>query len=259
MTDAPMGRPPAPTAACGPAPPPRLFLVSEHTLLLRWLAVIDPVQHARILATRDRLQAHFAEAIEATVPTYSELAIHLRPPFKARALAKHLEAGAFRWPDETVDASPLREVTLPVCYEPDVAPDLSTLAERHGMTPDEVIARHTAPWYRVYFLGFLPGFAYLGGMDPALATPRLAQPRPRVPAGSVGIAGAQTGVYPSASPGGWNLIGRTPRVLFRPRDDGQDAARGEGKAGALLRPGDAVRFVAIDRATFDRMLAERAG
>lgn len=124
-----------------------------------------------------------------------------------------------------------RTVVLDVTYD---GPDLAGVAELTGLSPDEVIARHTGRAYEVAFLGFTPGFPYLLGLDPALAVPRLASPRTSVPAGSVGIGGEQTGVYPTATPGGWRLIGRTDAVLF-------DVSRDDP---ALLRAGDVVRFQA---------------
>lgn len=128
--------------------------------------------------------------------------------------------------------------SIPVTYD---GPDLARVAAAHDLTVPEVIARHTAPLYRVHLLGFAPGFAYLGALDPRLHTPRLATPRPRVPAGAVAIGGEHTGIYPVASPGGWNLIGRTTATLF---DPGRPEAEG-GEAKFLLRPGDQVRFVAV--------------
>jgi len=126
--------------------------------------------------------------------------------------------------------------TIPVTYD---GPDLPRVAEASGLTVGQVVALHLAPTYRVYLLGFAPGFPYLGGLDARLRTPRHASPRPRVPAGSVAIGGEHTGIYPAASPGGWNLIGRTSVVLF-------DPARGTpGGEDAMffLQPGDAVKFV----------------
>jgi KipI family sensor histidine kinase inhibitor len=109
-----------------------------------------------------------------------------------------------------------------------------------------VVRRHAAPVYRVHFLGFTPGFPYLGGLDPRLATPRLDSPRARIPAGSVAIGGVQTGVYPVESPGGWRIVGRTPLRLFDPR----------WPAPFLLAPGDGLRFVPVDDAAFDAIAAE---
>jgi KipI family sensor histidine kinase inhibitor len=125
-----------------------------------------------------------------------------------------------------------RRVTIPVEYGGAGGPDLEDVARRSGLTPDEVIARHAAGIYTVLFLGFSPGFAYLGGLDPGLHCPRLERPRPMVPAGSVGIAGAQTAVYPSATPGGWRIIGRTTLTLFDPK----------AQPMTLLDRGDEVRF-----------------
>lgn len=124
-----------------------------------------------------------------------------------------------------------RLVEIPVRYD---GPDLADVAAHCGLTPDEVVRRHAAAEYIVYFIGFQPGFAYLGGLDESLQTPRRAEPRTAVPAGSVGIGGAQTGIYPLATPGGWQLIGRTALPLFDPQSE----------PPTLLAPGDRLRFVA---------------
>lgn len=129
--------------------------------------------------------------------------------------------------------TPSRTHELAVSYGGADGPDLADLGERLGCAPREIVERHLAREYRVYFLGFAPGFAYLGDLDPALHVPRRAQPRTRVPAGSVAIAGSQTAVYPATLPGGWHLIGRTQSRLFDPN----------GEPPVLLRPGDRVRFV----------------
>lgn len=127
-----------------------------------------------------------------------------------------------------------RRVEIPVRYGGEDGPDLAAVATHCGLTPEEVVRRHTATDYVVYFIGFQPGFAYLGGLDEALHTPRRAEPRVTVPAGSVGIGGAQTGIYPLATPGGWQLIGRSRLPLFDP----------QAEPPTLLAPGDRVRFVA---------------
>lgn len=138
-------------------------------------------------------------------------------------------------------------VTIPVCYGGQFGPDLDDVAAHTGLSPDEVIALHSEPLYLVYMIGFTLGFPYLGGMNPRIATPRLATPRTVVPAGSVGIAGNQTGVYPSASPGGWRLIGRTHLRLADPSAD----------PPCLLRAGNRIRFVPVDESTYYSMGGDR--
>jgi inhibitor of KinA len=132
-------------------------------------------------------------------------------------------------------------VELPVFYGGDHGPDMAFVAEHSKMSPEEVAALHASAEYLVHAIGFTPGFPYLGGLPEALRTPRRDTPRARVPAGSVAIGGAQTGVYSVESPGGWQIIGRTPVRLFRPQE----------KQPALLRPGDRVRFKPISKAEFE--------
>jgi KipI family sensor histidine kinase inhibitor len=138
------------------------------------------------------------------------------------------------WPQLAAASIEGRRIEIPVAYGGEHGPDLAEVAAHTGLAPEEVVRRHSAGDYVVYLLGFLPGFAFMGGLAPELATPRRASPRVAVPAGSVGIGGEQTGIYPLPSPGGWQLIGRTSLRLFDP-----DAAE-----PTLLRPGDRVRFVA---------------
>ena len=133
-----------------------------------------------------------------------------------------------------------RHVEIPVCYGGEFGPDLEDVASMHGISPERVIELHTSATYLVYFLGFTPGFAYLGELPPELVTPRLPSPRRRVPAGSVGIAANQTGVYPFETPGGWRLLGRTPVSMFRTDRDGL----------SLLSIGDRVRFAPVSREQF---------
>lgn len=176
------------------------------------------------------------------------------------SVAVHYEPGPGRMQNEVVTAlrsvlanrSALelpapRLVEIPVCYGGDLGPDLEELASAHDLTPSEVIALHTAGEYLVYMVGFMPGFAYLGGLPEQLVTPRRTSPRTVVPAGSVGIGGQQTGVYPLDSPGGWNLIGRTPIEMF-------DIRREES---TLLASGDRVRFCQISRREFDNWSGPR--
>jgi inhibitor of KinA len=140
-------------------------------------------------------------------------------------------------------AAPHAVVRIPVCYGGELGPDLDGVAAFGSVSTDEVIALHSAPTYRVFMLGFVPGFAYMGVVDARIAAPRRPTPRVRVPAGSVGIAGVQTGIYPTETPGGWQLIGRTPVKPF-------DARR---EKPFLMKAGDSVQFYPIDRAEFERL------
>lgn len=144
------------------------------------------------------------------------------------------------------EADRRRIIEIPVCYGGDLGPDLAFVAQHAGMTEDEVVAVHSGTDYLINMLGFLPGFAYLGGLDERLHTPRLDSPRTRIPAGSVGIGGAQTGVYPLASPGGWQLIGRTP---VRPYDPDREPP-------ILYEAGDYLRFVPVSRQRYDEIEQE---
>ncbi len=132
-------------------------------------------------------------------------------------------------------------IDIPACYDPAVAPDLKSVCEQLGLSPEKFIEAHTASTHVVDMLGFMPGFAYIGGLNPALSVTRLDEPRQRVAAGSIGIAGKQTGIYPFAGPGGWRLIARTPLQLFDP----------EGDPPALLKPLQQVRFVPISLSEFE--------
>ncbi|WP_303797764.1 5-oxoprolinase subunit PxpB [Alicyclobacillus macrosporangiidus] len=139
---------------------------------------------------------------------------------------------------------PPREVRIPVCYGGEFGPDLGVVASHNGLTEDEVIAIHSQGEYLVYMIGFAPGFPYLGGLSERIATPRRSTPRVSIPAGTVGIAGMQTGVYPISTPGGWQLIGRTPVRLFRPEQD----------PPTLLQAGDIVRFDPISPDEYQALL-----
>ena len=182
------------------------------------------------LAERARLMPHVVEV----VPGMNNLTI-VFDPLEAdyEALAAQLESG---WDAAEAADMDSAEIEIPVRYGGADGPDLAALAEHTGLSVDEVVKRHTQAEYIVFFLGFQPGFAYLGGLDPALAMPRRAEPRLAVPAGSVGIGGVQTGIYPAASPGGWQLLGRTELKLF-------DPAR---NPPTLMQPGDRVRFTALE-------------
>ncbi len=224
---------------------PDLVFAGECTLYAVYPDRIDPRVNARVLALFRGLRERALPGIVELVPSYRALMISFDPvAIDDEALARLvIDTAATARPDGVER----RTITLPVAYGGAHGPDLEAVARHAGLSTDVVIDRHTRPLYDVFFLGFTPGFPFLGGLEPSLATPRRATPRPRVAAGSVGIAGAQTGVYPVSSPGGWNIIGRTPVALF-------DHQRGVD-AAVLLQPGDHIRFQPIDPASFDARMA----
>jgi inhibitor of KinA len=201
-----------------------------------------------ILQATRQLEAAAIPGVIELAPAYTTIGIFFDPArietFDALrasiegALQRNLEPARARAGDESI-------IDVPVCYETEFAPDFSEVARHTGLTAEEVIRRHASAIYRVSCVGFTPGFPYLSGLPPELATPRRASPRKEIPAGAVAIGGTQTGIYPRKSPGGWNIIGRTPLRLF-------DVER---NPPALFRAGDIVRFRKISRQEFDALSA----
>ncbi|MFM4718109.1 5-oxoprolinase subunit PxpB [Aeromonas bivalvium] len=212
----------------------RLYPLGERALVLETGLGADLIGQRRVwwLAQRLREQGG-SERLEEIVPGMNNLTLVFDPEVTDPTSLGLWLTELWRQGEE-LDYRP-RGREIPVHYGGEWGPDLEEAARHCGLTPAELVARHSGGDYRVYFLGFQPGFAYLGGLAPALAVPRRREPRLKVPAGSVGIGGAQTGIYPAASPGGWQLIGRTDLTLF-------DHERDEP---SYLLPGDRVRFVPL--------------
>lgn len=211
-----------------------------------YLAFGEAIGHdvaRRLLAAARTLQTASLPGIRDIVPGYGSLFVEFDP---LRWSADELAAAIGGLPEPDASTFAERPVRIPVCYGGDFGPDLEDVARAARMTGEEAAALHAGRTYDVYFIGFTPGFGFMGEVDPRIALGRLQSPRLAVPAGSVGIAGRQTGVYPVASPGGWRIVGRTPLRLYRPETD----------APILLRPGDRVRFEAISPAEFARIAAE---
>ena len=227
---------------------PSVETPSECTLLLRFGDHIDASCNARVHAAARALRASAIPGLLELVPAYATLAVHYDPiswrdaSVNRTATENFVDAIAERLASINTDTleDESRRVDIPVCYDREFGLDLSDAAKELGLSVEDLIARHCAGSYRVAMLGFAPGFPYLLGLDRSLHLPRRSQPRLRVPAGSVAIGGAQTGIYPSELPGGWQLIGRTPLRLF-------DIDRSPPQ---WLDAGDRVRFVAIDRDDF---------
>jgi KipI family sensor histidine kinase inhibitor len=208
-------------------------LAGDTLLLAEYEPAVDPDINARVVALAAAVRRRGVAGVRDVVPGYSSVGVHFDPlRTNLGALERALRADA-KSLDRADTFPPPRTVEIPVSYGGGGGPDLDDVARFAGCTTREVIDLHSSITYRVYMLGFVPGFAYLGRVPAAIAAPRHRVPRERVAPGSVGIAGQQTGVYPIETPGGWQIIGRTSSVMF-------DAAR---EPASLLAPGDTVRFV----------------
>lgn len=224
---------------------PTISPVGDRAISIDFGQVIDPKINRHIRQTIERIKALQLEGIIELVPTYCALLVEydaMQYSYSeiCNIIEPTLDEGMTDTTNELVTV-----VEVPTVYGGEFGPDLSFVASHNHLSEAEVISIHSGTDYLVYMLGFIPGFTYLGGMDPRIATPRLSSPRTLIPAGSVGIAGEQTGTYPSDSPGGWQIIGRTPVTMY-------DMAKAQA---ALLNAGDYVRYVPIDESEFHRIKA----
>lgn len=218
----------------------RIVAAGDSALRVELPARIDVQISARVVAMAEAAKGRFGYALRDVVIGFHTLTVYFDPlAIDSRWLEEQLELVAHQEGREP--APPRATIEVPVCYGGELGPDLSSVAEQAGCSEEEVIRLHSAREYRVFVVGFVPGFAYMGPIDPKLALPRRSNPRTRVPAGSVAIAAGQTGIYPVETPGGWHLIGRT---TVRPFDE----TRVEP---SLFHPGDRVTFRRISREEFD--------
>jgi KipI family sensor histidine kinase inhibitor len=216
----------------------RFLSAGDRALIVEFGDRIDRALSADVLRLNAIIRSEGLGGVVETVPTFRSLMVHYDPLLTTRT---NLEQAIKNLLD--CDLGPRNDAKLwrvPVCYEGEFAPDLAEVARLTGLTPDEVVALHSGTQFHVYMLGFLPGFPYMGDLPKALALPRRADPRLRVPAGSISIATSLTAIYPYESPGGWHLVGATPIRLFDP-----DRSR-----PALFAPGDAIVFQPIGLASF---------
>lgn len=223
---------------------PCIQFASDRSLLVIFGKGVSLHHHLGVRRLYFLLEAERSLAIETVHPAYSSVLISFdpikSPPATVEASVKKLLAGL----DSVLLPEP-RKIEIPVCYDDEFAPDLKDVSAHAKLSVEEVVRIHSSVEYLVYFLGFSPGFPYLGKMPKQIATPRLATPRVSVPAGSVAIGGNQTGIYPVSSPGGWRIIGRTPLQLFSP----------EQNPPALLHIGDLITFKAISKKDYLRLTA----
>ena len=218
-------------------PEPRILICGEYAFVIEYGTTVDPDLNARVLALDAALNAAKVPGVVETVPTYRSLLVHVDPLVADPA---ELAADALKLA-RTVEplAASTRRWRVPVVYGGAFGIDLEDIAARHGLTPQQLIEKHSAPVYRAYMVGFMPGFTYLGGLDQSIATPRRENPRAKTPAGTISIGGIQAAVASVEAPSGWHLLGRTPVRTFMA---GRDPV-------FLLAPGDEV--------TFEPMPAER--
>lgn len=224
----------------------RFLLTGDTSLCAEFGNEISEEINAKIRGFNILLKESKLPGIVETIPTYRSLMIHYDPgKISYKGLVKKLEALSEKL--DTVVIPPSEVLEIPVLYGgEEMGPDLKFVAEHAGISEEEAIKLHSEPEYLIYMLGFTPGFTYLGGLNDKLETPRLKTPRVRIPAGSVGIAGKQTGTYPIDSPGGWQLIGRTPVKMYDP-----DRAE-----PILPKAGQYIKFRPIDRAEYDKIAKE---
>lgn len=225
-----------------------LYPLGDSAIVVRFGKVINPETNQKVKNLSNYLDGHPFPGMVEYVPSFTTVTVYYDPlqlhlaatrltPYES--VRSKLEQIISSLGDE-VNLTP-RRVEIPVCYGGEFGPDLAYVGEHNGMTEEEIIEIHSSSEYLVYVIGFAPGFPYLGGMDERIATPRRSTPRVAIPAGTVGIGGMQTGIYPIETPGGWQLIGRTPLALFRPND----------RTPSLLQAGDFITFRPISREAYE--------
>lgn len=223
---------------------PRFLPAGESCLFVEFADEIDRSANDAVTRLKDYLEKQRSVKIRECLPTYRSLAVYYDPLVTSEDKITEIARKALK------EASAREEsghtvISVPVCYGGEYGPDIENVASHAGISVEEVVARHTGKVCHCYMIGFLPGFAYLGGMDESIAVPRLLNPRSVIPGGSVGIAGKQTGIYPLDSPGGWQLIGRTPLRLFTP----------EAEHVTLIRAGYGVKFVSVPQEEYKEISA----
>ncbi len=220
--------------------------LSEQALVIETGTIINKESEQAVRKLSALLEKEAPDWLIEFIPAFTTVTVFYDPCRLRQAEAEQELTRLMAQLDE-VEAPAPRQIEIPVCYGGDFGPDLRFVAEHNGLTEEEVVNIHTSGTYSVHMIGFAPGFPFIGGMSEKIAAPRRKSPRLRIPERTVGIAGMQTGVYPIETPGGWQLIGRTPLRLFVPEQD----------IPSLLRAGDEIRFTQIDEAEYREQEAKR--
>lgn len=221
----------------------RFLKAGDSALIIELGNEIAPEISLELKKITEFIDSQKLKGIRDILPTYRSAIVYYDPMLISHdEIVELIERNRMKFRVE--NGNIVKEIIeIPVLYGGEEGPDLPNIAEHNGITEEEVVAIHTSGEYLIYMLGFTPGFPYLGGMSKKIATPRLKTPRTKIPAGSVGIAGEQTGIYPLESPGGWQLLGRTPLELFNPQRE----------KPFLLDAGKYIKFVQVDRAEYERI------
>ena len=220
----------------------RILTAGDSALLIEFGKEINPETNRKITALVQLMREQHIEGIVDVIPAFCSLLINYDPRVLSYEELKERMEHLLKM-EAKIEATRKRIFEIPVCYGGEYGPDIENIAEHAGLSVEEVIKIHSSKDYLIYMLGFLPGFTYLGGLDERIHTPRLASPRLKIRAGSVGIGGSQTGIYPLDSPGGWQLMGMTPVRTYDP----------ERQTPILVEAGDYIRFIPIDKEEFLRI------
>ena len=220
----------------------RILTAGDSSLLIEFGKIISPDINRKIAVTVQLIKAQQTPGVVDIIPAFCSLLINYDPRVISYEEIRDRMQTILKI-DVKADAARKKIYEIPVCYGGEFGPDLDNIAQHAGLSPEEVIQIHSSRDYLIYMLGFLPGFCYLGGLDERIHTPRLANPRLKISAGSVGIGGSQTGIYPLDSPGGWQLMGMTPVKTYDPQRE----------VPILVEAGNYIRFIPIDKDEFYRI------
>ena len=220
---------------------PQFILASDRSILVKFGSEISEEIHQRVFAFTDFVLTNRIKSVVNIHPAYSSVLFTLNLNVDLKEILSLIKKS---WEASTqTDIPKMRQVEIPVLYGGELGKDIDRVSQHTGLNQSEIIQCHEGGLYKVYFTGFSPGFPYIGGMAPSLSTPRLTTPRKQVPAGTIGIAAEQTGIYPLSSPGGWNLIGQTPIKIFD----------WHHPTNLRLRMGDSIKFISVTKAEFDQL------